>query len=102
MVEFQSSYDRYRPAVARDPARAATWKEVPDGGNETIYNLGAHVIDQAYLLFGKPERVGCRVWDMRNSGLAEAVRGSPFFRRLLPAYLHSSLVRSGPSSIVGM
>ena len=73
MIEFQSSYDRYRPVQSRDPSRAKTWKEVPDGGNETIYNLGSHIIDQAYMLFGRPEKVGCRVWDMRGIGLAEAV-----------------------------
>ena len=74
MVEFTSSYDRYRPLVSRDPSRAATWKEQPEGGNETIYNLGSHIIDQAYVLFGRPEKVGCRVWDQRGTGLAEAVR----------------------------
>jgi predicted dehydrogenase len=77
MIEVQSSYDRYRPLISRDPGRATTWKEQPDGGNETIYNLGSHVIDQAYVLFGKPERVGCRVWDQRGTGLSEAVSCHP-------------------------
>lgn len=38
-----------------------------------IYNLGSHIIDQAVLLFGMPERVGCRCWDMRGIGVDECV-----------------------------
>jgi predicted dehydrogenase len=54
------------------------WKETPGEHNDVIYNLGSHIIDQAYVLFGMPERVGCRVWDQRGLGVDEAVSFSPF------------------------
>lgn len=38
-----------------------------------IYNLGSHIIDQAVVLFGMPEKVGCRCWDMRGIGVDECV-----------------------------
>lgn len=69
IVEFQSSYDRYRPL----PPQNVSWKETPGQGNDVIYNLGSHIIDQAYTLFGMPEKLYCRSWDMRGTGLEEAV-----------------------------
>ena len=41
--------------------------------NDVIYSLGSHTIDQAYLLFGMPKRVGCRMWDIRGIGVDESV-----------------------------
>jgi predicted dehydrogenase len=46
---------------------------MPGEHNDVIYNLGSHIIDQAYVLFGMPDRVGCRCWDMRGIGVDEAV-----------------------------
>lgn len=40
-----------------------------------IYNLGSHIIDQLYVLFGMPEKVGCRFTDVRKVGVDEGVRG---------------------------
>jgi hypothetical protein len=39
-----------------------------------IYNLGSHIIDQIYVLFGMPEKVGCRFTDVRKVGVDEGVR----------------------------
>jgi scyllo-inositol 2-dehydrogenase (NADP+) len=49
LYSFESHFDRYRPQVKR------RWKEedVPGGG--TLWDLGAHLIDQAVQLFGMPE-----------------------------------------------
>ncbi|KAK4687183.1 hypothetical protein P7C73_g2950, partial [Tremellales sp. Uapishka_1] len=68
--EFQSSFDRHRPLPPS--YKTSTWKETPGMHNEGIYNLGSHLIDQALVLFGLPDRVGCRTWDMRGVGLDEA------------------------------
>lgn len=73
MVDFQSSYDRYRPLLPDAPPLDSTWKTTPGQGNDVIYNLGSHIIDQAYVLFGMPEKLSCRCWDVRDIGLDEAV-----------------------------
>ena len=52
VVEFSSAYQRYRNHIQKD-----TWKEVADGRVGITYNLGAHMIDQAVVLFGMPEAV---------------------------------------------
>lgn len=104
IIEFNSTYDRYRPTQppAADPTDSAakknpTWKEAADQGNETIYNLGSHIIDQAYMLFGMPEKVYCRVWDMRGTGLAEAVSVSIHFSACSLSHLR---IPHSPHSII--
>jgi len=49
LFSFESHYDRFRPQVK------ARWKEddVPGGG--TLWDLGAHLVDQALQLFGLPD-----------------------------------------------
>jgi predicted dehydrogenase len=67
VVAFESNYDRYRPAV-----RENAWRERDEAGSGMLYDLGAHLIDQAMALFGVPdaitadlrvERDGARVED---------------------------------------
>ncbi|MCS5707794.1 Gfo/Idh/MocA family oxidoreductase [Candidatus Berkiella cookevillensis] len=47
---FNIRYDRYRPEPK--PHR---WKESNDVGSGTLWDLGAHLIDQALNLFGMPK-----------------------------------------------
>ncbi len=48
---FYSSYNRYRPEVK------VRWREQDVPGAGILYDLGAHLIDQALCLFGLPKRV---------------------------------------------
>lgn len=48
---FESRFDRFRPQVQQ------RWKEQDVGGSGLLYDLGAHLIDQAVKLFGMPEAV---------------------------------------------
>ncbi len=63
LVSFESHFDRYRNFIQQD-----TWKEVPNAGAEIVYNLGAHMIDQAYELFGMPESVSADIGIQRTGG----------------------------------
>lgn len=57
LTTFESHYDRYRPTVQE------RWREKNLPGSGMLYDLGAHLIDQALHLFGKP----LQVWaDLRN------------------------------------
>ena len=46
---FHARWDRFRPAVAD------RWREQAIEGNGVLYDLGAHLIDQALCLFGTPD-----------------------------------------------
>lgn len=57
-VSFESHFDRFRPEPRRD-----VWRESGGPGGGTLFDLGPHLIDQALILFGKPETIlaGVRV-----------------------------------------
>lgn len=61
---FESHFDRFRP-LPRD-----RWRERPDAGGGLWYDLGPHLIDQALLLFGLPERVQANLAIQRRGALA--------------------------------
>lgn len=46
---FEAHYDRYRAEE-----RPNAWREKPKPGSGILYDLGAHIIDQAFTLFGFP------------------------------------------------
>jgi scyllo-inositol 2-dehydrogenase (NADP+) len=59
IVTFEARWDRYRPTV---PDR---WRERADHGGGVLYDLGAHLIDQALCLFGQPEWIEADVFRQR-------------------------------------
>ncbi len=62
---FYSSYNRYIPKVK------VRWRESSAPGAGILYDLGAHIIDQAIVLFGKPKSVSATLRRQRPG--AEAV-----------------------------
>jgi scyllo-inositol 2-dehydrogenase (NADP+) len=48
---FASRYERFRPVPK------GSWKEQAVPGSGLLYDLGSHLIDQALVLFGRPETV---------------------------------------------
>lgn len=67
VVEFETHFDRYKPV------RPENWKgNLPmDQAGGVIYDLGTHLIDQAYVLFGMPKSVTAVFSNQRNDGEAE-------------------------------
>ncbi len=63
LISFESHFDRYRNFIQPN-----TWKEERNTGAEIVYNLGAHMIDQAYDLFGKPTSVFAEIGIQRTDG----------------------------------
>jgi predicted dehydrogenase len=55
--DFESRYERWQPRVPTDPTRA--WKNdgQPGAGAGILFDLGSHLIDQAVVLFGRPQGV---------------------------------------------
>jgi len=63
LVEYEAHFDRYRNFIQQH-----TWKEDPASGTGTLFNLGSHLIDQALILFGKPEYVLADIRIQRTGG----------------------------------
>lgn len=64
IVRFESRYERYRPTVNAD-----AWREhaAPQEAGGLLFDLGAHLIDQALVLLGDPVSVYAEV-DARRPG----------------------------------
>lgn len=65
VLEFESHIDRYRPGLK------GTWKDKPLPGAGALFDLGAHLIDQALTLFGRPQFVTANVQNLRGIGNSE-------------------------------
>jgi len=63
LIEFESHFDRYRTYITPN-----TWKEVGGAYSGVLYNLGSHMVDQAYVLFGKPIAVTAHLKIIRRGG----------------------------------
>ncbi len=61
LVEYEAHFDRFRNFL-----KEGTWKEDPASGTGTLFNLGSHLIDQALVLFGKPDSVYADIRAERN------------------------------------
>lgn len=64
LIEFESHYDRYRTFITPN-----TWKEEADEFGGVLYNLGSHMVDQVYVLFGKPLSVSANLKIVRTAGV---------------------------------
>jgi scyllo-inositol 2-dehydrogenase (NADP+) len=58
---FEAHFDRYKPVL--NPKK---WKETVQPGNGILYDLGAHILDQAIVLFGKPKSVWGQKFSQRE------------------------------------
>jgi scyllo-inositol 2-dehydrogenase (NADP+) len=65
IANYEAHYDRYRPVVHD------RWREQALPGSGMLYDLGAHVIDQALVLFGTPESVWADVRAQRQGAVTD-------------------------------
>ncbi len=63
IVEYECHYNRYRNFI-----REGSWKEDGDERTGVLFNLGPHIVDQALVLFGKPEAVTAHLSVLRTGG----------------------------------
>jgi predicted dehydrogenase len=66
IVEYEAHYDRYRPE--RKPN---AWREKDIPGSGILFDLGAHLIDQALYLFGIPKTIDADVRFQRPHALVD-------------------------------
>ncbi len=61
VVEYEARYDRFRPGL-----KANAWRERPGPGSGVLLDLGPHLIDQALVLFGTPQRITANAFCQRE------------------------------------
>src|ERR1700722_9317745 len=88
LIMFESHYDRFRPLP-----RLHAWREDGRPGGGVLFDLGAHLVDQALVLFGVP----ASVWASVRSEREGARRDDAFDLYLHYPGSHTQEVSSGLS-----
>lgn len=65
VVSFRARWDRFRPSIAD------RWRERDQPGSGMLYDLGSHLIDQALVLFGRPDWLQADVFVQRQDGVVD-------------------------------
>lgn len=92
VVQFESHFDRFRPAV-RD-----RWRERAGDGGGIWYDLGPHLIDQALMLFGLPEFVQADLAALRPGASADDWAHAVLHYADKRIVLHASMLVAGGSA----
>jgi scyllo-inositol 2-dehydrogenase (NADP+) len=61
LLSYEANFNRYKPVL--NPKK---WKETPGPGSGILYDLGAHILDQAIALFGAPRSVWGQTFTQRE------------------------------------
>lgn len=86
IVEFQSSFERFRPQV-RD-----RWREQNLPGSGILYDLGPHLIDQALFHFGLPDEIYADISNQRRGEVHDAFEIILYYDELKVTLKSSMLV----------
>ena len=87
---YVARYDRYRPVPA------AQWREQARPGAGVLYDLGAHLIDQAVHLFGAPETITADVRAQRAGAAIDDYFHVIFGYGALQVILHAGSLVPAP------
>ncbi len=66
ILNFEIHYNRFKPEL-----NVKKWKEDNSPGSGIIYDLGAHIIDQAIALFGIPNKIIGQTFTQREHSLID-------------------------------
>ena len=66
LILFESHMERYRPVL-----NAGAWREVPAPGSGLWFDLGPHMLDQAFVLFGPPESMAAELRSERDGAVVD-------------------------------
>jgi len=65
LAEYESRFDRFRPAL-----KSGAWREQAIPGSGVLFDLGSHLMDQAVVLFGRPEGIFADLRQQRDGAVA--------------------------------
>ena len=91
LAQFESHYDRYRPAL-----RPGAWREAASPGSGILYDLGPHLVDQALTLFGQPEAIAADVRMERDDAVVDDAFDILLRFRKLTVLLRATMLACAP------
>jgi predicted dehydrogenase len=88
---FESHFDRFRPQL-----KPAAWREQPLPGSGLWFDLGAHLVDQALVLFGIPQAISADIRIERDGAAADDAFDVTLHYPHLRALLRASMLAISP------
>ncbi|KAI0392823.1 oxidoreductase family protein [Xylariaceae sp. FL0594] len=68
ILDFHTHFDRYRPSPSSSSTSKAWKASLPlSRGGSALYDLGTHLVDQVYVLFGMPSSVFAKFVNQREA-----------------------------------
>ncbi|MBN3581201.1 oxidoreductase [Algoriphagus aestuarii] len=65
LVYLESHFDRFRPNLS------GNWREDAGPGNGITYDLGSHLIDQVFMIFGAPDFIQADIQKQRKGAMVD-------------------------------
>jgi scyllo-inositol 2-dehydrogenase (NADP+) len=94
VASFESHYDRFRVQP-----RLERWRENGGPGGGLLLDLGSHLIDQALVLFGKPDSVSASVRIEREGGATDDAFDITLYYPKLTVFLRASSITLVPGAV---
>jgi predicted dehydrogenase len=97
ILEYEAHFDRFAPGARRSP-----WRDEALPGGGVLYDLGAHLIDQALVLFGLPHSIFADIrWQREGSRVDDYFEINLYYKRLKVTLKASVFVKEpGPRYIL--
>ena len=87
----ESHFDRFRPEL-----RPGAWREQAQPGSGVWFDLGAHLLDQALLLFGIPQAIAADIRIEREGAAADDAFDVTLQYPHMRAFLRASMLAVAP------
>jgi scyllo-inositol 2-dehydrogenase (NADP+) len=88
---YEAHFDRYRLQT-----RPGAWREKAEPGSGVFFDLGVHLIDQAMLLFGRPEAISADIRIERSGALVDDSFDVVLYYSKTRAMLRASMIALAP------
>jgi len=91
VVVYESHFDRFRREL-----RPAAWREQPQPGSGIWFDLGAHLLDQALVLFGTPAAISADIRVEREGAATDDAFDVTLHYPRMRALLRASMLAASP------
>ncbi len=91
VTTFESHFDRFRAEL-----RPGSWREQPLPGSGLWFDLGSHLLDQALVLFGKPQAISADIRIERPGAAADDAFDVALHYPHMRAFLRASMLAASP------
>jgi len=91
IVAYESHFDRFRP-----DQKPGAWRERAEPGAGVWFDIGPHLLDQAFVLFGTPRAIAADIRIERDGGVVDDAFDVTLHYPNFQAVLRASMLRAAP------